>query len=286
MLHTWYSDPQIRKIRAASPWHNFNADPDPAFHFHADLDPAFQFNADPDPTFLFNADLDPDSNQCDRNLRALVYRPSRAPFWVSRLPLWASTGLFWASQASEFWLQCGSWSGCILNSNADPDPVSKNNANPWGSGSANLVLKIKLCCLTADLTVWCVATSSSPSSTGSKPQELCKEIFSQQCTIISFFWGRIRLDSTADFSSEIDLADYLVLSAAPYQLRESGVMLDWLFWNFFLHCNEKIIVAFVKFYMAQNELFINLFVRKWIPATKFIDIPHLNILECVSNAYE
>jgi hypothetical protein len=35
-----------------------------------------------------------------------------------------------------------------LNSNADPDPASKNNADPWGSGSTTLFLKIELCCLT------------------------------------------------------------------------------------------------------------------------------------------
>ncbi len=50
-------------------------------------DLAVQLNAVPDPTFHFNADPDPDSDptshQIYANLRPLVYRPSKAPFWAS-----------------------------------------------------------------------------------------------------------------------------------------------------------------------------------------------------------
>jgi hypothetical protein len=41
--------------------------------------------ADPDP--------DPDSHQGDDNLRPLVYRSSRAPFWAFMAPLWASVAI-------------------------------------------------------------------------------------------------------------------------------------------------------------------------------------------------
>ncbi len=64
---------------------NFNADPDSSFHF----------NADPDPTICLNvdSDLDPAPHQSDANLRPLVYRFSKAPFWASAPPLWAFTTL-------------------------------------------------------------------------------------------------------------------------------------------------------------------------------------------------
>jgi hypothetical protein len=39
------------------------------------------FNANPDPAIYFNAD--PDTAPLQRNLRSLVYRPSRAPFFLS-----------------------------------------------------------------------------------------------------------------------------------------------------------------------------------------------------------
>jgi hypothetical protein len=51
------------------------------------------FNADPHPAFHINADPDPASHQSDKNLRPLVYRPSKVPFWASRPPLGASTAL-------------------------------------------------------------------------------------------------------------------------------------------------------------------------------------------------
>ncbi len=60
------------------------------------------FYADPYIAFHSNAEPDPAPHQSDRNLRPLVCRPSRAPFWASKLPLWASAALLWAFKASEF----------------------------------------------------------------------------------------------------------------------------------------------------------------------------------------
>ncbi len=57
--------------RVADP-HHLNADPDPGFHLNA--------NPNPDLAFHSNADPDPAPRQSDRNLRPLVYRPSRASF--------------------------------------------------------------------------------------------------------------------------------------------------------------------------------------------------------------
>jgi hypothetical protein len=114
--------PQViscRPIHRVVDPHHFNADPDPAFHFDAnpypsfhlkfsaDPDHAFQFNAnaDQDPAFYFNEhpDLNPATYQIDVDLRPLVYRTSRAQFWVS-MPLccesaWPSTAPFWTSKA-------------------------------------------------------------------------------------------------------------------------------------------------------------------------------------------
>ncbi len=66
--------------------HHFNAYPDPGFHLNEDPDPdsAFHPNVDPDP--------DPAPHRSDTNLQPLVYRPSRAPFWVSILSV---PGLPW-----------------------------------------------------------------------------------------------------------------------------------------------------------------------------------------------
>jgi hypothetical protein len=55
-------------------------------HFNTDQDPAVHFNADRDPG--------PASRKIYRNLRPMIKRPFRAPFWASRPPLWASTVLF------------------------------------------------------------------------------------------------------------------------------------------------------------------------------------------------
>ncbi len=69
-------------------------------------------NADPDPTSHFNADPYP-AHQNYANLRPLVYRPSRAPFWASKPPMWAqrpSTAPYLASISPEFWLWWGSCS--------------------------------------------------------------------------------------------------------------------------------------------------------------------------------
>jgi hypothetical protein len=69
------------------------------------------------------------------NLRSLVYRQSRAPFWASRPPLWASTALFGSSKGFEFWLYFGS--GSSFHSSADPsllyphqDPLVRAT-DPW-----------------------------------------------------------------------------------------------------------------------------------------------------------
>ncbi len=90
--------------------HHFCADPDPSYHFYAD------------PDLHFHTAPDHHHDQSDENLRPLVYRHSKAPFWAATPPLWASTAPFWASEVSEFWLQCGSgssfsfwcWSGSIF----------------------------------------------------------------------------------------------------------------------------------------------------------------------------
>ncbi len=66
ILSNWRVSPRV-----ADP-HHLDADPDPSFHFNAD---PVHFNSDPDPN--------PDPHQRMRNLRPLVYRPSRAQLWAS-----------------------------------------------------------------------------------------------------------------------------------------------------------------------------------------------------------
>ncbi len=86
-------------------------------HFHAVPDPAFPFNAYPDPA----------PHQDDANLRPLVYRHSRAPYWASTPPLWTSTAL----KLLKFYF------------NADPDLSFHPNADP-DAASASKIMRIRI----------------------------------------------------------------------------------------------------------------------------------------------
>ncbi len=93
--------PQViscRPIHRVADPHHFNANPDQDFHFNA--------NPDPVPNFYFNADP-------DLNPAPLVYRTSRAPFWVS-------TPLFVSVHFLSF----------DFNGDPDPFPAFHSNANP------------------------------------------------------------------------------------------------------------------------------------------------------------
>jgi len=118
-------------------------DPDP-HHFNADLDPAFHFNRIR-VQLHFNADPDPAAYQDDPNLRPLVYRLFRPPFWASSPPFCASAVPFWAS-AVPFWALNFDFHADpdpAFHSNTDPDPASKHYAdpNPGGLYGAKLSLK-------------------------------------------------------------------------------------------------------------------------------------------------
>jgi hypothetical protein len=94
---------KVLKGRWISDSHHFDSDADP--------DPAFHFNAEPNPTFHFNADPDYDPHQGDANLRSLAFRHPGLHFEPPRLH-------FVPSKLQNF------------DFIADPDPASKNNADP------------------------------------------------------------------------------------------------------------------------------------------------------------
>jgi hypothetical protein len=50
-------------------------------HFNADPDPTFLVNAEPDTVFNFHTDPNSAPHLSNRNLRPLIYRPFRAPFF-------------------------------------------------------------------------------------------------------------------------------------------------------------------------------------------------------------
>jgi hypothetical protein len=90
-----------------------------AFYLKGDPNPAFYLKADPDQAFHFNTDPHPALYQSNANPRPLIHRSFRPPIRASRLHCGRprpSPALFWASKAPDF--------------KADPDPASKNNADP------------------------------------------------------------------------------------------------------------------------------------------------------------
>ncbi len=94
------------------------------FYFNAD--PVFYFNADPDQNFHFNANPNPAPRQSDANIRPLVYRPSRVPFWTFKPPFVSVHGSILSLQSSLIFI--------LIRIRIQ---LPKNNADPCRSGSAN-----------------------------------------------------------------------------------------------------------------------------------------------------
>ncbi len=87
-----------------------------------------------DPAFRSDADLDLTAFQSDGNLRQLGYRPSRASYLASSPPLWTSTALrlyFQPLKLLNFDFNADPDLGFYPD--ADPDPASKNSAEPYGT---------------------------------------------------------------------------------------------------------------------------------------------------------
>jgi hypothetical protein len=107
---------------------HIDADPNPSFHlkanlyhFNVDPDPFFHFKADPDLTFRFNADPVPNPDP------ATGLQTSPPPL---------SQGSIFSLYASNVSVQGPPWLHFELlklrnfDFNADPDPASRNNADP------------------------------------------------------------------------------------------------------------------------------------------------------------
>ncbi len=103
-------------------------------------DPRNFFYADPDPAIHLNADVVPATHQCDANLRPLIRKPSGLHFEPPSLhcerlrPLTEGRPL----KLLNLTLMRIRDPAFHSNANPNPDPASKNNADPCGSGSATL----------------------------------------------------------------------------------------------------------------------------------------------------